>query len=1117
MDMKKTRLITLVVACVLALAAGGALWVLGRGNLAADIVAREAVKIAREKLGAELALENAAGNPLSGFHFGRMSLAYKGKPVMSAGDMSVSFKLLSLLGSSPTVKDLVLAGLDMDLDQAADFMRQFEGGGPSKLEIGRLVVEQGLLRTRFGQVKVPKMQASVSGSRYRADFEAETRGVPFSGKVRAEHEGEKTVLEKLDLAVRKGKASFSGSVRPQLGLQGNLEGVDIADVPVFWPGAGKPGDLKGTVSGPITLTGTWEEPVIEGTLKLAGGQLHGFAAEAAEGAFSYGGGTLKVEGLSGKSGEGTFSGNIEAAVAKKPAAVSGNLSAKNVSLETFKSRFPELEGLKGKVDVPRVSFSGTAQALRLQGRVESAAIEFKGDVLERASANLSMAANRLMSVSGSGNWMSSPVTFNGTVALGKAPVLDMAVKASSLSLEKLSTRFSGLQSFGGKGNVRAELDVSGTLKAPRIQGKVASDRLVAKGETLEAASAGFSLSGETVTVPALSARWQDALVTGSGTLSKIRSELPGFSFSGSARGLEMGRLASRVPDLEEMQLSGTGNADWKVSGTSKDTAFSVTFSSSRLETPDFRLSGAGADVKGRLREKEESMPLDIRFSADAAALGKARLESLSGSVNRTKEAFEVPSFSARLAGGSVKGSGRLTPGKEKEPARIDIKASASGVGLQTLSSWAGIKDPVQGKADLSLAVSGTTKEPALDIEASVPALQAMGLKLNDVRLKGAGKPSDMTFDPVTASVGGGRMAATGRARSPEGAGLSLEFSAKGTDLDLRTLAAGLQGTGEAVPTGKIDLSLKGSFSDGKAQGTGELASKGSIRFMGTTLSDLRAPLSLQKGRIQATNVTASAYGGKIAGSLSMGEAKRWNARFSLSEADLDAYLKEQMKLDGRVTGRFDVDFDGGGTLGTENSTEGSGTFVSRDGAVSGFKAVKAISALYGRSSVRYETLSAPYRMQGDRLVLSDGRADAFSGDPLYEYVNFAGTVGPKKALALDVNGRVNVQGVNALVGGVRGGVLQAGKSVQEILQGFIQGVSGGMTARDIRMVRGRVVGTTDKPSLTNLRIEGATLQPQQQQQAAPETAQPQEQAPVQAPPDIRDTIQQEILKRIFKP
>ena len=63
----------------------------------------------------------------------------------------------------------------------------------------------------------------------------------------------------------------------------------------------------------------------------------------------------------------------------------------------------------------------------------------------------------------------------------------------------------------------------------------------------------------------------------------------------------------------------------------------------------------------------------------------------------------------------------------------------------------------------------------------------------------------------------------------------------------------------------------------------------------------------------------------------------------------------------------------------------------------------------------------------------------------------------------------------------------------------------------------RAAGTTDKPSLTNLRIEGATLQPQQQQQAAPETAQPQDQAPVQAPPDIRDTIQQEILKRIFKP
>ena len=108
---------------------------------------------------------------------------------------------------------------------------------------------------------------------------------------------------------------------------------------------------------------------------------------------------------------------------------------------------------------------------------------------------------------------------------------------------------------------------------------------------------------------------------------------------------------------------------------------------------------------------------------------------------------------------------------------------------------------------------------------------------------------------------------------------------------------------------------------------------------------------------------------------------------------------------------------------------------------------------------------------------------------------------------------MNVQAVNALVGGVRGGVLQAGKSVQEILQGFLQGATGAMSTRDIRMVRGRVVGTTDNPSLTDLRIEGAA-----QDQAVPAEEFPEETPSLpQQQPNLQDQIQQEILKRIFNP
>ena len=1067
------------------------------------------MEIARERMGAELSLEGVSGNPLTGFHFGRVALAYRGKPVLSAGDLSVSFKVLSLFGSNPALKALSLSGLQMDLQQAADFLKQFEGSGASRLEVNRLVVNGGAVRTRWGEVKLPKLEASIAGNRYQARFEAETRGVPFSGRVRLEHGAESTVLEDLEVAVRKGKVSFSGDIRPNLHLKGAIDGVDIADVPAFWPKAGKPEDFRGTVSGPVTLSGTWEKPRIQGHLKLSGGQLWGFSAEEAQAGLAVDPENLKLEGLSGKTGEGNFSGSLQMSLAKGPAVVKGTLSARGISVEAFRSRFPELEGLKGKVDLQNVSFSGTRGNLRLQGRLESPALEFRGDVLERVKADVALSEKRILSLRGNGVWMAGLVGFDGTVALEKTPVLSLSVKASAVSFEKLSSRFSGLKDLAGKGSLQAELTLSGPIKAPAVRGQLASDRLAAKGETFEALRAAFSLSAETVTVTSLSARWNQALLSGKGTINQIRSETPVLNFSGTAAGIETGAFASRVKDLETMQLSGTGTADWKVSGTAKSLSFDVTFSSNRIETPEIRLSGLRADVKGRVQEKAEAAPLEIRFSTDAAAWGKARVEAISGSLTRTKESYEIPAFSARLAGGQVKGSGKMIPGKEKEPARLDFKAEATGIGMQTLSAWAGLKEPVQGKADLSVTVGGTAKDPLVGLNASIPSLQAAGLKLADVRLKGTGKPSEMTFDPVSASVGGGSITATGRLTSKEGTPATLEFSVKGTDLDLKTLASGMQSGQEVPPMGKIDLSLKGTLSDLRVGGSGVVVSKGPIRFLGTTLGELRIPLVLEKGRILATGLTGSAYGGRLEGNLAFGEGKKWTGQFSLSEADLDAYLKEQMKLDGRVTGRFDLDFQGGGTLGVENSTEGSGVFRSKNGEVSGFKYVKAISALYGRSSIRYRVLDAPYRLQGERLILSEGKAEAFENDPLYEYVDFEGTVGPKKALALNVRGRVNIQALNALVGGVRGGVLQAGKSVQEILQGVLQGVTGAMSARDIRMVRGRVVGTTDKPALTDLRIEGAPLQ-----QTAPEPSPPSE--PSQAP-DLQDAIQQEILKRIFNP
>jgi hypothetical protein len=351
--------------------------------------------------------------------------------------------------------------------------------------------------------------------------------------------------------------------------------------------------------------------------------------------------------------------------------------------------------------------------------------------------------------------------------------------------------------------------------------------------------------------------------------------------------------------------------------------------------------------------------------------------------------------------------------------------------------------------------------------------------------------------------------------------VKADITVSGTGLDLAALSDGVPDM-KGMASGKFDLKFNVKSGSGQAlTGTGSLRSDAASLF-GIKLSNAVLPLSLAGGILKSEGGTLAFYGGKVANtfSLDLGTMK-FSDSLEATGVDVNALAQDAAGgLNGKIAGKGNLSLKLSGAA-SPLSYSGSGQFTMGEGAITGFSWLGLVTKLYGVDGIRYTKVTAPLRIETNRLILAKGAsAVPPQNDPIYHSARLAedGSVTFDKKLYFVADLNVNFQLINALAGGAAGGVealLKGGvrldvKQLGSVLEGALTGGREQGKDADFRDATIKVTGTSEKPALAVVKVGASSKQQDTQQNPHPgEEAAPPAQTP--KPGDvIRETIRDAI-------
>lgn len=604
-----------------------------------------------------------------------------------------------------------------------------------------------------------------------------------------------------------------------------------------------------------------------------------------------------------------------------------------------------------------LAVSGTAEAPTLEGSLDYRGTRLGGYPVERVGADVKYAADRLTISDIQASALNIPITGEAAVSThpGQTPSIMLKLEGSEANLDGLEGVFPALKGLRGRvssfsANVQGPTDaLSGTisLAAPQVRyeewtvANIAAQLKLAKSDTATV-NGKFSFEGA-----------QGYL---QGTVASLLSG-PKLDLTANLVDLDVKRAASLIPDASQYGLAGKLTAALTLKGPASAPSVSGTLSSPSL-------TGMGQTI---------SKPsLSFAFAKDTLTLQKS-----SGSLN----------------GMPISVSGTVNPLPSSTP-NVNISATIT-VSPAALKPYVpGIEGyALKGNINAGVKVQGRLPSPSVNLVASSPSLQALGmLTAKNIEVTTALAGDLAKPDKLTVNAKAGSLAASGVTFSD----LAARVDKDGDQIRLPSLSAksgggSVKGSGTvslASKAPKLDLSfaldklalgplaaasgldLKGDLTGSlKVSGTTAApaitftASAPSVTAQGLALTNLAADVSGTTKSLKINSFKAEVGGAPLTASGTVQITPSLNANVAIrgKALDLAALTKDYPDLKGQVSGKADLAFD---LSTTAKATSGKGSVT-----------VPALKAF----GLNLSGVNLPLAWSGSTFSSSGGTAKLYSG------------------------------------------------------------------------------------------------------------------------------------------
>lgn len=1084
--------------------------------------------------GWSLEAEGYSGNPVAGFTARNVRLIYGGEKVAGAERLSVSLSLVSLLKGASGVEKISVAGADISSIELLAAARDTElPAGPEASPPGLpvIVLSPSRISTPMGILKADILRLTPGSDTVTFEGKGSFLGtkVEIGGSLTSD---DSILLTDSFLTAGDASAVLSGEAFPNFFLEGKVENLNLERVTSL---LSLPVSMKGIVDSTIVVSRPGGKLLVSGDGEIRGGDVAGLLAEGAffwsadeeKATLSPAGG--KIFSSSAEGSLSVFFGAVTGTEIKlnlkdvdfeewtrffswlsfgrgKLTSVKVNLAGPLDRLsgpvgfnaaDTVLQGFP-VTNLAGRLSLDegkRISVEASGKWLTSPF---SAAAKVTVDEKDRTETLLTINSEKF-DIKSAGGVFAPGLNLSGAGA-GKLdvkyPFEGAMTLTGSISVPGLSVAGTAAGKLAASFTVNDDVLKLGQTSLSLPGGGIITARGILTG--LSGEKGAMDLEGEGKNIP-----WAFieslALPSGASGLSgkadlrwKARSPLKNPSVDFDLRGgdtplatalpLKNLALTGRISHAELVLTEGTaalwggkaklsGRASLKgdksaldFKGTFSGTAFSEIVlglglpseGASGALSGEFAVSGTG-----------NAPSLSLTVKGEKLSAGGIPIENVNAKASGIFPRLELTAFSATALKSKATAAGFL---ELKKKGRIDLSASVADLDLRELISALSPGASPGGKITGKAAIKGVLGEPlSAEFSGTSPLLTFHGLLAEKASfsLKPDGKGA--YFLKGEGKAGESILAVEGRlALIDGGAEITLKNSRK---IDLGATVAGLSAQSAGMISGEADFTARGVIRRDGAVWEGLLTS-GALGFYRTEVNNVNLPFTWKDGKVTVAGGGADYHGGKaVFSGAADTAAMRWEGELSVKDMDLARATEKLLEGRGLVTGKADLTVKGSGMGGMVGMVFGSGRLSAKEGAVSGFDAIKTVS---DSGAVNFSSVLASFNLDGRNIFLLPGsRVSAPVGDSVYRYFTASGSLGWNDApLDLKCGGDINVRALNAFLGALQGIISVDGNPLTDpaFLQKFLTGLLGGMSVKDFRETSFNLKGTWDSPLLTDLKV-----------------------------------------------